>query len=81
MHILILICEIGTLSIEFFNFMDPTLILSFTQSLNLPMIGFLITYPFAKYVIDESMTIDQSKHSLFGASKSAADILVYEYGR
>lgn len=31
--------------------------------------------------IDESMTIDQSKHSLFGASKVAADILVQEYGR
>ena len=28
--------------------------------------------------IDESMTIDQSKHSLFGASKVAADILVQE---
>lgn len=31
--------------------------------------------------VDESMTIDQSKHSLFGASKVAADILVQEYGR
>jgi CDP-paratose 2-epimerase len=31
--------------------------------------------------IDESMSIDQSKHSLFGASKVAADILVQEYGR
>lgn len=31
--------------------------------------------------IDESMTIDQSKHSLFGASKVAADVLVQEYGR
>jgi CDP-paratose 2-epimerase len=31
--------------------------------------------------IDESMTIDNSKHSLFGASKVAADILVQEYGR
>ncbi len=31
--------------------------------------------------ISESMTIDQSKHSLFGASKVAADILVQEYGR
>ena len=27
------------------------------------------------------MSIDQSKHSLFGASKLAADILVQEYGR
>ena len=31
--------------------------------------------------IDESMSIDQSLHSLFGASKVAADILVQEYGR
>ena len=31
--------------------------------------------------IDETMSIDQSKHSLFGASKLAADILVQEYGR
>jgi CDP-paratose 2-epimerase len=31
--------------------------------------------------IDEGMSIDQSKHSLFGASKVAADILVQEYGR
>lgn len=30
--------------------------------------------------IDETMTIDQSKHSLFGASKAAADLLVQEYG-
>lgn len=31
--------------------------------------------------IDESMTIDQSKHSVFGASKVAADVMVQEYGR
>lgn len=31
--------------------------------------------------IDEFMSIDQSMHSLFGASKAAADILVQEYGR
>jgi CDP-paratose 2-epimerase len=31
--------------------------------------------------IKESFTIDQSKHSLFGASKVAADVLVQEYGR
>jgi CDP-paratose 2-epimerase len=31
--------------------------------------------------IDETMSIDQSTHSLFGASKAAADILVQEYGR
>jgi CDP-paratose 2-epimerase len=31
--------------------------------------------------IDEGFSIDQSKHSLFGASKVAADIMVQEYGR
>jgi CDP-paratose 2-epimerase len=31
--------------------------------------------------IDESMSIDASLHSLFGASKVAADVLVQEYGR
>jgi CDP-paratose 2-epimerase len=31
--------------------------------------------------IPESCSIDQSKHSLFGASKLASDILVQEYGR
>ncbi len=31
--------------------------------------------------ITEDMSIDQSKHSLFGASKVAADIMVQEYGR
>jgi CDP-paratose 2-epimerase len=31
--------------------------------------------------INEYFSIDQSKHSLFGASKVAADIMVQEYGR
>lgn len=31
--------------------------------------------------IDESMSIDQTLHSVFGASKVAADIMVQEYGR
>ena len=31
--------------------------------------------------IDESMSIDQTTHSLFGASKLSADVLVQEYGR
>jgi CDP-paratose 2-epimerase len=31
--------------------------------------------------IKENFTIDQSKHSLFGASKVAADVMVQEYGR
>ncbi len=38
------------------------------------------SHPFYKG-IDESMSIDASLHSLFGASKVAADILVQEYGR
>ena len=31
--------------------------------------------------IDESMSIDDSKHSIFGASKVAADVMVQEYGK
>jgi CDP-paratose 2-epimerase len=31
--------------------------------------------------INEEMRIDRSKHSLFGASKVAADVMVQEYGR
>lgn len=31
--------------------------------------------------ISEEMSVDQSMHSLFGASKLAADVLVQEYGR
>lgn len=31
--------------------------------------------------IDETMRIDRSKHSLFGASKVAADVMVQEYGQ
>ena len=37
-------------------------------------------HPFANG-IDETMSIDQTKHSLFGASKVAADVLVQEYGQ
>ena len=36
---------------------------------------------YASAGIDESMSIDNTLHSLFGASKVAADILVQEYGR
>lgn len=39
------------------------------------------THPYYENGIDESMSIDQTKHSLFGASKVAADVLVQEYGR
>lgn len=38
-------------------------------------------HPFFGYGIDESMSVDQSKHSLFGVSKLAADVAVQEYGR
>ncbi len=38
-------------------------------------------HPFYKHGIDESMSIDQNTHSLFGVSKLSADILVQEYGR
>lgn len=31
--------------------------------------------------IDESMSIDTTKHSVFGASKVAADVMVQEYGK
>jgi len=31
--------------------------------------------------INESMSIDNSKHSIFGASKVAADVMVQEYGK
>lgn len=38
-------------------------------------------HKYARHGIDEEMTIDNSKHSLFGASKVAADVLTQEYGR
>lgn len=39
------------------------------------------SHPYFKEGIDENMSIDHSKHSLFGASKVAADVLVQEYGK
>lgn len=39
------------------------------------------THPYARLGIDESMSIDASRHSVFGASKVAADVMVQEYGR
>ena len=38
-------------------------------------------HPYAEHGIDESMPVDGSLHSLFGASKLAADVMVQEYGR
>ena len=37
--------------------------------------------PAFEHGIPETFSIDQSKHSLFGASKVAADVMVQEYGR
>lgn len=39
------------------------------------------SHPYYAHGIDESMSIDQSKHSIFGASKVAADVMTQEYGR
>ena len=36
---------------------------------------------FPKNGIDETMSIDKTKHSLLGVSKVAADMLVQEYGK
>ena len=38
-------------------------------------------HPWAEHGIDETMSIDQSQHSLFGTSKVAADVMCQEYGR
>ena len=39
------------------------------------------SHPYFEHGIDESMSIDSSKHSVFGASKVAADVMTQEYGR
>ncbi len=39
------------------------------------------SHPYADRGIPETMSIDGTLHSLFGASKVAADVLVQEYGR
>jgi CDP-paratose 2-epimerase len=38
-------------------------------------------HSYFKEGIDEAMSIDNTKHSVFGASKVAADIMVQEYGK
>ena len=38
-------------------------------------------HPYYKNGIDETMSLDDSTHSLFGVSKAAGDLLVQEYGR
>jgi CDP-paratose 2-epimerase len=51
----------------------------------LPLAELETRYDFAEPAhfrgIDESMRIDRSRHSIFGAGKVAADILTQEYGR
>ncbi|AFW95751.1 MULTISPECIES: NAD-dependent epimerase/dehydratase family protein [Nostocales] len=51
----------------------------------IPMLELATRWDYAdltyQHGIPESFRIDQSKHSLFGASKLAADIMVQEYGR
>ena len=39
------------------------------------------SHPYFAKGIDELMSIDHTKHSLFGASKVAADVVAQEYGR
>lgn len=38
-------------------------------------------HPYAANGIDETMSIDQTLHSVFGASKVAGDVMAQEYGR
>jgi len=39
------------------------------------------SHSFAEHGIDETMSIDHTLHSVFGASKVAADVMVQEYGK
>ena len=39
------------------------------------------SHPYFEKGIDEQMSLDQTTHSIFGASKVAADVLVQEYGK
>jgi CDP-paratose 2-epimerase len=39
------------------------------------------SHAFAEHGINEQMSIDRSMHSIFGASKVAADVMTQEYGR
>ncbi len=39
------------------------------------------SHRWAEHGIDETMSIDQSLHSIFGASKVSADVMTQEYGR
>ena len=52
---------------------------------SIPLVEGRLRYDFADPAyaegIPETFSIDQTKHSLFGASKVAADVMVQEYGR
>jgi CDP-paratose 2-epimerase len=39
------------------------------------------SHPYHEHGIDEEFSVDRTKHSLFGVSKLAADVMVQEYGR
>ena len=39
------------------------------------------SHPYYEHGIDENLSIDHTKHSLFGASKLAADVTAQEYGK
>lgn len=39
------------------------------------------SHPYHEHGIDENLSVDHTKHSLFGVSKLAADAMVQEYGR
>ena len=47
----------------------------------LPVVELETRYEVPGYAIDESMSVDQCKHSIFGVSKLSADVMVQEYGR
>ncbi len=86
---------VGTLQLlEHFRKYSPTAVFIFTSTNKvygdtpnrLPLIELAMRYELPKnnkYYkgIDEFMSIDNSKHSIFGASKVAADIMVQEYGK
>jgi CDP-paratose 2-epimerase len=86
---------VGTLTVlELFRQHAPTATFIFTSTNKvygdtpnrLPLVELATRWeiePGHKYEkgIDESMSIDQSTHSIFGASKVAADVLVQEYGK
>lgn len=47
----------------------------------LPVVEQETRYEVPNYAIDETMSVDHCKHSIFGVSKLAADMMVQEYGR